>query len=73
MRFGDASFARSSDPCASILTMHRGASCGGGANVSASRLGKPAQVGGTNTGVGPFGRCAARRVSPLSQGKGRDT
>ena len=32
---------------------------------SASRLGKPAQAGGTNTGVGTDGRSAARRVSPL--------
>jgi len=71
--FGDASFARSFDPCVSILTMHRGASFGGGAYASASRLGKPTQVGGTNTGAGVNGLRAARRVSPLSQGKGRDT
>jgi len=37
---GDASFARSFDPCTSILTMLRGASLGGGAFEEASRLGK---------------------------------
>jgi hypothetical protein len=59
---GDASFARSFDPCTSILTMHPGASLGGGAFTSASRLGKPTQVGGTSTGVGVNGRSAARRI-----------
>jgi hypothetical protein len=39
--FEDASFAWSLGPCTSILTMHRGASFGGGAVDSASRLGKP--------------------------------
>jgi len=38
---GDASFTRSGGPCTSILTTHQGASCGGGANGRASRLGKP--------------------------------
>jgi hypothetical protein len=40
MRSGDASFARSFDPCTLILTMHRGESFGGGALEEASRLGK---------------------------------
>jgi hypothetical protein len=70
---GDASFARSFDPCTLILTMLRGASFGGGAHESASRLGKPGQPGGTSTGAGMGGRSAARRVSPLPQGRGRDT
>jgi hypothetical protein len=39
----------------------------------ASRLGKPGQPGGTSTGVGADGRSAARHVSPLPQGRGRDT
>jgi len=45
----------------------------GGANAPASRLGKPTRVGETFTGVGRFGRSAARRVSPLPQGRGRGT
>jgi len=70
--FEDASFTRFFDPCASILTMHRGASFGGGAIASASRLGKPTKVGGTSTGVGRTGgaRLAARHSLP--QGRGRD-
>jgi len=40
MRYGDASFARSFDPCTLILTMLRGESFGGGALGLASRLGK---------------------------------
>jgi len=40
---------------------------GGGAFDSVSRSGKPAQAGGTGTGTGADGRCAARRGSPLSQ------
>jgi len=53
MRTVDASFARSFDPCSSILTTHGGVKSvdRGGAFGSASRLGKPAQVGRTNTGV----------------------
>jgi hypothetical protein len=53
MRKGDASFARSFGPCSSILTTHGGAKSvsRGGAFESASRLGKPAQAGGTFTGV----------------------
>jgi hypothetical protein len=73
MRTGDASFARSFDPCASILTIHLGASRGGEAFESASRLGNPTQVGETNTGAGADGRSAARRVSPLPRGRGRAT
>jgi len=71
----DASFARSFDPCASILTMH-------GTPKNVFVVGRalrhhgwanPLRVGGTNTGAGPFGRSAARRVSPLSQGRQRGT
>jgi len=71
MRTADASFARSFDPCASILTR-----CGaskalrGEAVDPVSRLGKPTRVGGTSTGAGRDGRCAARRVSPLPRGRG---
>jgi hypothetical protein len=39
----------------------------GGACESASRSGKPAQAGGTDTGVVACGRRAARRASPLRQ------
>jgi hypothetical protein len=70
---GDASFTRSFDPCTSILTMHRGVIPGGEAVEVASRLGKPAQAGGTNTGAIANGRSAARRVSPLPQGRWRGT
>jgi hypothetical protein len=74
MRSADASFARPFDLCASILTMHGAPKARrGGAAGSASRLGKPTQVGGTNTGVGRTDVHAARRVSPLPQGRGRDT
>jgi hypothetical protein len=69
----DASFSRSFDPCASILTMLRGASLGGGAFEAASRLGKLGQPRGTSTGAVMGGRSAARRVSPLPQGRRRDT
>jgi len=72
-RTGDASFARSFDPCTSILTMLRGVTLEGGASASASRMGKLTQVGGTITGVGMDGRSAARRGSPLPQGRGRDS
>jgi hypothetical protein len=53
MRTVDASFARSFDPCSSILTTHGGVKSvvRGGAFDSASRLGKPTQVGRTFTGV----------------------
>jgi hypothetical protein len=50
--------------------MLRGASHGGGASAAASRSGKPAQAGGTGTGVAVGGRSAARRVPPLPQGRG---
>jgi hypothetical protein len=39
----------------------------GGALAAISRLGKPAQAGGINTGITESGRSAARRVSSLSQ------
>lgn len=52
MRIRDASFARSFDPCSSILTTHRsGKTAGGGALLKTSRLGKLAQAGRTSTGV----------------------
>jgi len=53
MRTVDASFARSFDPCSSILTTHDGVKsvARGGAFGSVSRLGKPTRVGGTITGV----------------------
>jgi len=49
----DASFARSFDSCSSILTTHGGVKSvdRGGAVDTASRLGKPAQAGGTFTGA----------------------
>jgi len=53
MRSADASFARSFDPCTSILTTHGAPKAfRGGATAPASRLGKPTQVGRTSTGVG---------------------
>jgi hypothetical protein len=45
----------------------------GGALSSVSRSGKPTKVGGTGTGVELSGRSAARRASPLPQGRGRLT
>jgi hypothetical protein len=61
----DASFARSFDPCSSILTTLCGESFGGEALESVSRLGKLAKARGTNTGTGLNGRNAACHVSPL--------
>jgi len=71
-RQNDASFAWSSDPC----NVYRhcnfvGAIREGGAFESVSRSGKPGQPGRTGTGVETSGRCAARRLSPLPQGRGR--
>jgi hypothetical protein len=64
------SFARSTDPCTSIVTTLRPSKDGeGGAFESASRLGKLGQPRGTYTEVGANGRSAARRVSTLSQGR----
>jgi len=40
--------------------------------MKASRLGKPGQLGGTNTGAFVDGRSAARHASPLSQGRRRE-
>jgi hypothetical protein len=71
MRSGDASFARSFDPCTLILTTLLGESPGGGAFDSASRLGKLGQPRRTNTGAGTSERSAARRGSPLPQGRRR--
>jgi len=68
----DASFTRSSDTCASIVTTHRRRKpFGGGALEAVSRSGKPAQAGGTGIGVVTGGRSAARRAKPLPQGRGR--
>jgi hypothetical protein len=63
---GPLTRARQSSLCSA------GASLGGGAAVETSRLGKLAQARGTSTGVFTIGRSAARRVSPLPQGRGRD-
>jgi hypothetical protein len=46
---------------------------GGEAVDSASRLGKLGKPRGTSTGARTDGRSAARHVSPLPQGRGRDT
>ena len=45
---------------------------GGGAAEATSRSGKPAQAGRTGTGVAADERSAARHVSPLPQGRGRE-
>ena len=50
-----------------------GAILGGEAFEVASRLGKLARARGTFPGADTNGRSAARRVSPLPQGRGRDT
>jgi hypothetical protein len=71
--FEDASFAWSFDPCTSILTMHRGASFGGGATDSASRLGKPTEVGETSTGVERTDVARLAAGHSLPQGRGRGT
>jgi hypothetical protein len=68
----DASFTRSFDPCTSILTMHRSASFGGGAGDSASRLGKPTEVGVTFTGVERTDEARLAAGHSLPQGRGRD-
>jgi len=64
---GPSTRARQSSLCSA------GASLGGGAFEAASRLGKLGQPRGTSTGAVMNGRRAARRVSPLPQGRGRDT
>jgi hypothetical protein len=73
---GDASFARSFDPCASILTTHGGVKSvvRGEAVTSASRLGKPARAGGTNTGAGwtDVARLAAYHRSREGEGAIRE-
>jgi hypothetical protein len=48
----------------------RGATLGGGASAPASRLGKLTRVRETFTGADTDGRSAARRGSPLPQGRG---
>jgi len=73
MRSADASFARSFDPCVSILTTH-------GAPKASSWWGDRSGItvgqthaSGRNQHWGrTFGRSAARRASPLPQGRGRD-
>jgi hypothetical protein len=64
---GPTARARQSSLCSA------GASLGGGAFESASRLGKLGLPRGTSTGAGTSGRSAARRVPPLPQGRGRGT
>jgi hypothetical protein len=62
----DASFARSRDPCTfTSRGARRRRRVRRGAPSEASRLGKPAQAGGTSTGVVEGGRRAARRAPPL--------
>jgi len=70
MRSVDASFARSFDPCSSILTMHGAPKqrLRGGAIALASRLGKPTRVGGTSTGV----ECSGQRGSPRVTASARE-
>jgi hypothetical protein len=66
----DASFTRSSDSCASIVTSHRrGNSFGGGAVTAVSRSGKPSQGGGTGSGVVETGRMHG---SPLGTAPARE-
>lgn len=66
----DASFTRSSDPCASIVTTHRrGNSFGGGAVLAVSQSGKPSQGGGTGGGVVETGRMHG---SPLGTAPARE-
>jgi hypothetical protein len=48
-----------------------GQKLGGGAAEAASRSGKPAQAGRTGTGAEADERSAARRATPLPQGRGR--
>jgi len=55
----------------SSLNFHRRKSVGGEAGGPASRSGKPAQAGGTGTGVGSNGRCATRLVSTLVHNESR--
>jgi len=72
MRSADASFARSFDPCTSILTIHgapKASSWWG--DCSGITVGQT-HASGTNQHWGRTGgRCAARRVSPLPQGRQR--
>jgi len=74
LRSADASFARSFDPCTSILTTHgapKASSWWG--DRSGITVGK-AHASGRNQHWGwTGGRRAARRVSPLPQGRGRGT
>jgi hypothetical protein len=65
----DASFTRSFDLCTLILAMHRDASLDGGAIELASRLGKPGQLGRTNTGAETNER--EKRSSPLTTARKR--
>jgi len=74
MRSADASFARSFDPCASILTTHAApkASSWWG-DCSGITVGQTCASGRNQHWGRTGGRSAARRVSPLPQGRGRDT
>jgi hypothetical protein len=72
--FGDASFARSFDPCGSIPTMLPAPKTSvGGAFGSASRSGKPAQAGRTGTGAfrADVARLAARHRFRKEEGVAR--
>jgi hypothetical protein len=64
---GPSTRARQSSLCSAAQASEVGRSS------EASRLGKLGQPGGTSTGAFTDGRSAARRVSPIPQGRGRDT
>jgi len=75
IRSGDASFARSFDPCASILTMHEALKKGAPVVRRSDRYhgwANPRER--EEPALGPDGwTLAARRVSPLPRGRGRGT
>jgi hypothetical protein len=73
MRSADASFARSFDPCASILTTHEASKASSWWGERTGITVGQTHASGRNHHWGrTFGRCAARRTSPLPQGRGRD-
>jgi hypothetical protein len=74
MRSADASFTRSFDPCVSILTTHgtpKASSWWG--DRSGITVGQTHASGRNQHWGRTGGRCAARRVSPLRQRRGRGT
>jgi hypothetical protein len=76
LHFEDTSFARSRDPCTSTITHPEGVKALEGCErwtvESVSRSGKPAQAGGTGTGVGSNGRKrGSPRVTASGQLEGR--